>query len=41
MLPFDNKSEFQVMLDMPVGTPVEETARVLREIGAELAQVRM
>ncbi|HJW23910.1 MAG TPA: efflux RND transporter permease subunit [Rhodocyclaceae bacterium] len=39
MLPFDNKSEFQVILDMPVGTPVEETARVLHEIGAELAQV--
>ena len=36
MLPFDNKSEFQVVLDMPVGTPVEETARVLGEIGAEL-----
>jgi multidrug efflux pump subunit AcrB len=40
MLPFDNKSEFQVVLDMPVGTPVEETARVLREMSAELAQVK-
>ncbi len=39
MLPFDNKSEFQVVLDMPVGTPLEETARVLREIGAELGKV--
>ena len=39
MLPFDNKSEFQVVLDMPVGTPVEETARVLRQIGAYLATV--
>ena len=39
MLPFDNKSEFQVVLDMPVGTPVEETARVLHEIGGELAKV--
>jgi multidrug efflux pump subunit AcrB len=39
MLPFDNKSEFQVVLDMPVGTPVEETARVLREMSAELARV--
>ena len=37
MLPFDNKSEFQVILDMPVGTPLEETARVLHEIGSELA----
>ena len=39
MLPFDNKSEFQIVLDMPVGTPLEETARVLREISAEVAQV--
>ncbi|GEC95923.1 multidrug transporter AcrB [Zoogloea ramigera] len=39
MLPFDNKSEFQVVLDMPVGTPVETTAEVLREIGDELATV--
>ncbi|QDF98764.1 multidrug transporter AcrB [Azoarcus sp. DD4] len=39
MLPFDNKSEFQVVLDMPVGTPVEETARVLREIGDHLGGV--
>ena len=39
MLPFDNKSEFQIILDMPAGTPVEETARVLQEIGAELAPV--
>ena len=39
MLPSDNKSEFQVILDMPVGTPVEETARVLQEIGSELAQL--
>jgi len=38
MLPFDNKSEFQVVLDMPVGTPLEETARVLHEIGSELAK---
>ena len=36
MLPFDNKSEFQIVLDMPLGTPLEETARVLHEIGAEL-----
>ena len=40
MLPFDNKSEFQVVLDMPIGTPVEETARVLREMSAELATVK-
>ena len=39
MLPFDNKSEFQVVVDMPAGTPVEGTAAVLRELGAHLARV--
>ena len=39
MLPFDNKSEFQVVVDMPAGTPVEHTAAVLRELGAHLATV--
>jgi multidrug efflux pump subunit AcrB len=39
MLPFDNKSEFQVVVDMPAGTPLENTAAVLREMGAELAKV--
>ena len=38
MLPFDNKSEFQVVVDMPAGTPVEETAAVMHELGAHLAQ---
>jgi multidrug efflux pump subunit AcrB len=28
MLPFDNKSEFQVLIDLPEGTPLEQTARV-------------
>jgi multidrug efflux pump subunit AcrB len=28
MLPFDNKSEFQVVLNMPEGTALEDTARV-------------
>ncbi|MGE0080686.1 MAG: efflux RND transporter permease subunit [Thiohalomonadaceae bacterium] len=39
MLPFDNKSEFQVVVDMPEGTSVEHTARVLAELGAYLATV--
>jgi len=39
MLPFDNKSEFQVVVDMPAGTPVEMTAAVLQDMGAELARV--
>jgi multidrug efflux pump subunit AcrB len=38
MLPFDNKSEFQVVVDMPAGTPVERTAAVLRELGGHLAR---
>ncbi len=33
MLPFDNKSEFQVIIDMPEGAPLEQTAAVTREIG--------
>jgi multidrug efflux pump subunit AcrB len=32
MLPFDNKSEFQVMVDMPEGTPLETTARVAGDL---------
>ena len=32
MLPFDNKSEFQVIVDMPEGTTLEETAAVTRQI---------
>jgi multidrug efflux pump subunit AcrB len=39
MLPFDNKSEFQVVVDMPAGTPVEITAAALRDLGAYLATV--
>ncbi|QYJ96378.1 efflux RND transporter permease subunit [Shewanella alkalitolerans] len=39
MLPFDNKSEFQVMLDMPEGTPVEQTQRVLKALAMELDKV--
>ncbi|MEL4244232.1 efflux RND transporter permease subunit [Shewanella xiamenensis] len=39
MLPFDNKSEFQVMVDMPEGTPVEQTQRVLQDLSRYLATV--
>jgi len=39
MLPFDNKSEFQVIVDMPAGTPVEQTAAVLHELGSFLSTV--
>ena len=33
MLPFDNKSEFQVILDMPEGSTLEKTAQVALEMG--------
>jgi len=33
MLPSDNKGEFQVVLDMPEGTSLEQTSRVLYEMG--------
>ncbi len=36
MLPFDNKSEFQVILNMPEGSALEQTARAAREIAAAL-----
>ena len=39
MLPFDNKSEFQVVVNMPEGTPVEETARVLTGLASIVRQV--
>ena len=39
MLPFDNKSEFQIIVDMPVGTPLEKTAQVLAEMGTAIAVV--
>ena len=39
MLPFDNKSEFQVVLDMPEGTTVEQTSRVLDELAAEIINI--
>jgi multidrug efflux pump subunit AcrB len=39
MLPFDNKSELQVIIDMPEGSTLEETAAVSREIGDYLGTV--
>lgn len=37
MLPFDNKNEFQVVIDMPEGTTLERTSAVTREIAQYLA----
>ena len=39
MLPFDNKSEFQVVANLPVGTTVETTARVLEELSHVIERV--
>ena len=36
MLPFDNKSEFQIILNMPEGSTLEQTARVAREMAAAI-----
>src|SRR5690625_7747320 len=39
MLPFDNKSEFQVVVDMPEGSTVEATNRVLGDLAQVLDRV--
>ncbi|MBP6822980.1 MAG: efflux RND transporter permease subunit, partial [Acidobacteria bacterium] len=39
MLPFDNKSEFQIIIDTPEGTPLEQTAAVTREIADTIRTV--
>lgn len=39
MLPFDNKNEFQVVIDMPEGTTLERTAAVTKEIAQYLSTV--
>ncbi|HQW80367.1 MAG TPA: efflux RND transporter permease subunit [Pseudomonadota bacterium] len=39
MLPFDNKSEFQVVVDLPEGTPLERTNALLIELAQSLADV--
>ena len=39
MLPFDNKSELQVVVDMPEGTSIEQTARVLDALGEVIESV--
>ena len=41
MLPFDNKNEFQVVIDMPEGTPLEQTNAVAQEIGFFVGQQKL
>ncbi|HVP37608.1 MAG TPA: efflux RND transporter permease subunit [Candidatus Saccharimonadales bacterium] len=38
MLPFDNKSEFEVLLDLPPGSPLEATLAAASEVSARLAR---
>ncbi|MFZ5761796.1 MAG: efflux RND transporter permease subunit [Thermodesulfobacteriota bacterium] len=38
MLPFDNKSEFQVILNMPEESTLEQTTRVAREMAAAVGK---
>ncbi|GFE56531.1 efflux RND transporter permease subunit [Geobacter sp. AOG1] len=39
MLPFDNKNELQVIVDTPDGSTLEETARLMAELGDSLRKV--
>nr|WP_321514706.1 efflux RND transporter permease subunit [uncultured Pseudodesulfovibrio sp.] len=39
MLPFDNKNEFQLLVDMPEGTTLERSDRTVRELEAYLRSV--
>lgn len=39
MLPFDNKNEFQVIVDMPTGTTLERTTAVTAEIGRAIGGI--
>ncbi len=39
MLPFDNKSEFQVIVDMPEGTTLEDTAAVTRALAERVSKI--
>ena len=39
MLPFDNKSELSIVVDLPAGSPVEATAAALADLGAYVATV--
>lgn len=38
MLPFDNKNEFQVVIDMPEGTTLERTAALTQEIAEYISK---
>jgi multidrug efflux pump subunit AcrB len=39
MLPFDNKSEFELVVDMPAGSTLERTNQLLHELAAQVATI--
>ncbi len=39
MLPFDNKNEFQIIVDMPIGTTLEQTVAATRALGDYVATI--
>ncbi len=39
MLPFDNKSEFQILVDLPEGATLEQTAALATEVGRRVAEL--
>ena len=39
LLPFDNKTELQIVVDLPEGSSVEETDRVLRQAAERAAEI--
>lgn len=39
LLPFDNKSEFQVVLDLPEGSTLEQTHRILGQMAKKVSQL--
>lgn len=40
MLPFDNKSELQIVLDMSEGTPLEETLKAAMALGEKIEEIK-
>lgn len=39
LLPFDNKNELQVLIDMPEGSTLEQTAAMARQVSAQVRQL--
>ena len=39
LLPFDNKNEIQIMIDMPESSSLEHTAAMARQVSAQVSQL--